>query len=195
MLALALVLVVGVVAGCGSNAASSSSSSSTAPKGATAKDAYTLAKSALSTKAPDAKLLVCQAADTISTTSTPIWEFLIGSPKTDAVWAVLVQNGKAEASDYGTADLSDAEWAQVPAESAWKVDSPAAHDAALKVYPNGAVAKYFMGFVTYIPKSAQAENTTKPMTWVVSFDPASIGNAATSTVNVDMGTGVATLPK
>jgi hypothetical protein len=195
-LALALVLAIGAIAGCSSSSSTSGSSSTATSTASSAKAAYNLAYAAVATtKAPDGKLLVCQAADTITPTSTPIWEFLIGSPKTNTVWAVLVQNGKADASEYGSADLSAAEWSAVPTSQAWKVDSPQARDAALKVYPNGKDAAYFMGFVTYIPKSAQADNTSKPMTWIVSFDPASQGTAATSTVNVDMGTGVATLPK
>jgi hypothetical protein len=194
-LALALVLAIGAIAGCTSNNKTDSSTGEASATAGSAKTAYGVAISSLSTKAPDGKLLVCQAADTITPTSTPVWEFLIGSPKTNAVWAVLVREGKAEASEYGSADLSADEWKAVPEESAWKVDSPQAYDSALKVYPNGKTADYFMGFVTYIPKSAQKENTTKPMTWIVSFDPTSKGTAATSTVNVDMGTGTATLAK
>jgi hypothetical protein len=194
-LALALVLAIGAIAGCTSSTKTGSSAGEASATAGSAKAAYAVAISSLSTKAPDGKLLVCQAADTITPTSTPIWEFLIGSPKTNAVWAVLVKDGKAEASEYGSADLDAAEWSAVPAASAWKVNSPEAYDSALKVYPNGKTADYFMGFVTYIPKSAQKDNTTKAMTWIVSFDPSSKGTAATSTVSVDMSTGTATLAK
>jgi hypothetical protein len=195
-LAVALVLAVGAIAGCSNSNSSSSTTATSNAAAGSAKAAYNVAYAAVAaTMAPDGKLLVCQAADTITPTSTPVWEFLIGSPKTNSVFAVLVKDGKAEASPYGSADLSPAEWSAVPTTQGWKVDSPQAHEAALTVYPNGKTADYFMGFVTYIPKSAQAENTSKPMTWIVSFDPASKGQAATSTVNVDMSTGAATLAK
>jgi len=193
VLALALVLAAGALAGC-SNSTPASSTSAPKPAAMTAKDAYAIAITAVATSAPDGKLLVCQAADTITATSTPIWEYLIGSPKTNKVYAVLVQNGKPQASEYGSAGLSPAEWAAVPAADAWKIDSPEAHDKALTVYPSGKTAAYFMGFVTYVPKSA-AKGASKQMTWIVSFDPASKGSETTSTVNVDMATGAASLAK
>ena len=191
VLALTLVLAAGTLAGC-----SSSSPTTSKPAGMTAKAAYSIAMTAVATTAPDGKLLVCQAADTITATSTPTWEYLIGSPKTNKVYAVLVQDGKGQASEYGSAGLSSAEWAAVPATDQWKIDSPEAHDKAVQVYPDGKDAEYFMGFVTYVPKSA-AQNASKPMTWIVSFDPASLakGHATTSTIDVDMRTGAATIPK
>jgi len=187
-LVLALVLALGALAGC--------SSSKTAPTATTssAQKAFAVAISSLSTTAPDGKLLVAQTAEAVTPTSTPSWEFLIGSPKTSLIYAVLVKDGKAQSSEYGDAGLSAAEWTAVPAPSAWKVDSAEAHDKAVAVYPNGKTAEYFMGFVTYVPKSATSPSA-KPMTWIVSFNPTSRGTAATSTVNVDMGTGAASLAK
>ena len=196
VLALALVLAAGALAGCGSPKSTASSPTAAKPAALTAKDAYAIALTAVATSAPDGKLLVCQAADTITATSSPIWEYLIGSPKSNKVFAVLVQNGKAQASEYGSAGLSPAEWSAVPSSDQWKIDSPEAHDTALKVYPTGKDAAYFMGFVTYVPKSA-AKNASPSMTWILSFDPKSLANshATTSTVNVDMRTGTATIPK
>ena len=48
-----------------------------------------------------------------------------------------------------------------------------------------------MGFVSYIPKGSAS--TTKPMTWVIAFNPDSQGNAATSTVDVNVTTGATAL--
>ena len=194
-MALAPVLAAGALAGC-SKASTTASSTSTKPAAMTAKDAYAIALTAVTTSAPDGKLLVCQAADTLTATATPIWEYLIGSPKTNKVYAVLVQNGKAQSSEYGSAGLTAAEWSAVPGMDQWTIDSPQAHDNAVKVYPTGKDAAYFMGFVTYIPKSASA-NASKPMTWIVSFDPTSLANshATTSTIQVDMRTGAASIPK
>jgi hypothetical protein len=196
VLALALVLAAGALAGCGSSNSTASSTTATKPAGLTAKAAYALAIASVATSAPDGKLLVCQAADTLTATATPVWEYLIGSPKTNKVFAVLVQNGKAQASEYGSAGLTPAEWSAVPSTDQWQVDSPQAHDNAVKVYPTGKDAAYFMGFVTYVPKSA-AKNASPSMTWIVSFDPKSLANshATTSTINVDMRTGAATIPK
>lgn len=194
VLALALVLALGALAGC-TNSQSGSSSTGTKPASTTAKDAYNIAYAAVAaTQAPDGKLLVCQAADTITATSAPIWEFLIGSPRTNVVYAVLVKDGKAQSSQYGSAGLSPTEWSAVPSIQEWKIDSPEAHDNALTVYPQGKDAAYFMGFVTYIPQSAK-NSTSKPMTWIVSFDPTTKGTAATSTVDVNMTTGAATIAK
>lgn len=185
-LALVLLLALGAIAGC--------TKSSTPTTSSSAKSAFTLAMSALSTAAPDGKLLVTQAADTLTPTSTPSWEFLVGSPKTNVIYAVTVKDGKAQFQEYGTAGLSAAEWDAVPSADAWKVDSPEARAKALTIYPNGKSANYYMGFVTYVPKSA-GDTTTKPMTWIVTFDPASQGSAPTTTVNVDVGTGAAAYAK
>ena len=192
-LALALVLAVGALAGC-SSGTSGKSNTSKPSAGMTAKEALKTAVSTLTTAAPDGKLLVAQTAGPVSSTSTPVWEFLIGSPKTDVIYAVVIQQGKGQFEEYGKANLSSAEWAQVPAVDAWKIDSDVAHDKALSVYPNGKTAAYVAGFVTYVPKSASTPGT-KAMTWTYNFDPASKGKAATSTVDVDMVTGAAALAK
>jgi hypothetical protein len=190
--ALGIVLALIALAGCSKS--QDTSSNSVKPKGMTAKQASEVAVKALATTAPDAKLLVAETAQPVSPTSTPIWEFLYGNPKTDVLYAIIVDNGKAQKQEYGKGGLSASEWAAVPNLSNWKVDSDAAYNAALKVYPNGTKAQYIPGFVTYIPKRA-GNTATKPMTWVFVFDERSKGNAATSTVNVDMATGSASLAK
>lgn len=189
-LALALVLAVAFLAGC------SGSSAPTTPKAAnlTAKQAYAIAVSTLSTVAPDGKLLVGESTQPITTTSTADWQFLVGSPKTDVIYSVFIQNGKGQFEVYGKAGLAAAEWNAVPGPDAWKIDSDVAHQKAVAVYPNGKDAAYFLGFVTYVPK-AQVKTQTQPMKWFVSFDPSSRGKEPTSTVEVDMGTGAAALSK
>ena len=173
---------------------SKTASTPTAPAQITAKQALPIAMSALATTAPDAKLLVGQSAQPITATSTPVWEFLLGSPKTDVVYAVIVMGGKGQAQEYGKAGLTADEWAKVPSVDAWKVDSDVAHQKAITVYSNGKNAAYVMGFVTYVPAKAKTPDS-KPQIWVVNFDPASIGHATTSTVDVSMTTGAASLAK
>jgi len=194
---LALVLLVGALAlaACSSSSqtsSSSSTSSTTAPTGTTAKDLLPKAMSELSTAAPDGKLLVCQSFQPITTTSTPGWEYLVGSPKSGKVYAVLIMGGKTQFMEYGTAGLSPDQWTQIPSVDEWKIDSDVAHEKALTVYPQGKNAAYYPGFVTYVPKNQQNSNNV-PMTWYVRFDPSSRGNAATDTVLVDMRTGAARL--
>ena len=195
-LALALVLAVGALAGCSSSGKSSSTagSGSSPADTITAKKTFAIAVSTLSTTAPDGKLLVAQVGGAVTPTSTPTWEFLIGSPKTDVIYAVSVSGGKGEFQEYGKAGLSAAEWAAVPTLDAWKIDSNTAHDKAVVVHPEGKSAAYIMGFITYVPKSAKG-STAKPMTWDVTFDPAAQGSAPTSTVEVDMTTGTAAFAK
>jgi hypothetical protein len=191
-LALGLVLAIGLLAGCGSS--KSAESTTVKPSGQTAKEAFKVAMSTLSTAAPDGKLLVCQTVEPITATSTPIWEYLVGSPKTDVVYAVVVTSGKGEFQEYSQAGLTAEEWKLVPSMDAWKIDSPAAVSAAIGVYPQGKTAAYVPGFVTYVPKSAETSKI-KQMKWIINFDPASKGSASTSTVEVDMSTGVAELAK
>jgi hypothetical protein len=193
-LALVLTLSVGVLAGCGSNNTTDKSSTTRPVAATTAKTALKTAISTLSTTAPDGKLLVAQTAGPVTTSSTPVWEFLIGSPKTDVIYAVVVQQGKGQFEEYGQANLTAKEWTEVPSIDAWKIDSDVAHEKAVAVYPNGKNGAYVAGFVTFIPKGAENEGT-KALTWTFNFDPATKGKAATSTVNVDMGSGQASLAK
>jgi len=191
-LAFVLVIAIGVLAGCNSGSSSSAPSKTATPTqaNATAQKALAIAMSTLSTAAPDGKLLVAQSAAPMTATSTPSWDFLIGSPKSDVIYAVEVAYGAGKFQEYGKAGLTADEWAAVPPASAWKVDSTEAHSKAIVVHPDGKSADYIMGFVTYVPKTAKSP-TAKPMTWVVSFDPQSQGKAPTSTVTVDMATGQA----
>jgi hypothetical protein len=199
-LALAIVLALGAIAGCSPSKPAESTTAQT-PVGPaaptvvlTAKQAYAVAISSLTSSMPDGKLLVAQVAAPVTATSTPVWEFLIGSPKTDKIVAVMVPNGQAQAQPYGTANLKAAEWASIPTTATWKIDSDAAIAKALALHPGGKSAGYFIGFVTYVPK-AKATPESKTMEWIVSFDPKAQGKAPTSTVDVNLTTGVAAFAK
>ena len=170
--------------------------SSTTATGDTAQGGIPAARSALSTMAPDAKLLLVQLAEPVTTTSTPVWAYLFGSPANDKTFVVYVNKGSAmPATEYGTAGLSADEWKTVPSDDTWKIDSDAAYDKALKASgAKGDPAAYFMGLQTYVPESIAASSTVKPYVWYVSFDPGSSG-ATTSTIEVNAKTGATTVAK
>jgi hypothetical protein len=174
----------GALAGC-----KSGSKAATPTAGTTAKGDLKLAESALSTTAPDAKLLIVQTASVVTTDTTPVWQYLFGSPTSNKLFAVTVRDGKAESVEYGAVSMGADEWKAVPSTSEWKIDSNTAHEKALTVYKNGTpTTAYLMGMVTYVPKSATTA-TNRPMVWDVTFDPASRGDAPTSTINVSATTG------
>jgi hypothetical protein len=191
-LALSLVLalaLVTVLAGCGKKAAD------TPATGPTAKGSLSAAESALSTMAPDAKLLLVQTAESVTPTATPVWGYLFGSPGSSKTYSVYVRDGEVlQASEYGQVQLDKTEWAAVPGIDDWKIDSDEAYDKALKA--SGAAAEsasYYMGFVTYMPKS-ESTSTVKPFIWNVMFDPATSG-VTSGTVEVNATTGATTGPK
>lgn len=157
-----------------------------------AKAGLAIAESALSTMAPDAKLLVVETAEGVTPTSTPVWAYLFGSPESDKTFVVYVTDGKAmNAAEYGTAGLSDAEWEEVPGTADWKIDADEAYEKALEISgADGEPAAYYMGFQTYVPEAFAASSTVAAFTWYVSFDPGESG-ASTGTVAVDAKTGEA----
>lgn len=175
------------LAGCGKK------SETVSTKG-TAKTTLDAARSALSTMAPDAKLLVVQTATSTTPTATPIWAYLFGSSKDDKVYVVYVQNGKAmPASEYGTAGLSAAEWKQIPDTTDWKIDSNEAYKKALAASgAKGDPASYMMGFTTYVPKSSGS--SIKAFVWNVVFEPGKSG-ATTATIDVNATTGATSIEK
>ena len=193
--ALAILLALtlaGLLTGCNKKA-----SSSTAPAGATAMSNVKIAQSALSTTAPDAKLLLVQTANVVTTTSTPVWQYLFGSPKNGSIFAVTVKDGKVAATQpYGSAGMAAAEWKAVPDASEWKIDSDAALKSALAFNKaNNDKMPWAMGFVTYVPKSAATSATIDAFTWSVSFDPQGTLGKPTASINVDAKTGVASASK
>jgi len=183
VLALALMLSVALV-GC------NQTTEKKAESGNTAMDNMEVAKSSLSTTAPDAKLLLVQTANVVTATSTPVWQYLFGSPKDGTIVAVTVEKGKVTATQpYGSAGMDDAEWKLIPDSSDWKIDSDAAFEAALKTDKKATdKTPWAMGFVTYIPKSAASSTTIDPFVWSVALDPQ---GTTPSTVDVDAKTGEA----
>ena len=82
-LVIVLVLVL-VAAGCGKKA------NTPVKSGPTALGSLAGARSALSTMAPDAKLLVVQTAQAVTSTGTPVWAYLFGSPSSDKTFVVYL---------------------------------------------------------------------------------------------------------
>lgn len=154
--------------------------------------AAAVAFSTLSTAAPDGIIMVAQTMQAYSPTATPAWQFLVGSPKSNSVFNVLVVDGQGKFQPVGSVSFSPAQWEQVPRFSAWKLDSDIAREKAIAVYPKGAKENYTVGMLAYRPVSG-SDSTARPLQWRVTFDPAKRGNAATSTVLVDMATGAASL--
>ena len=186
MILLALALLV---AGCGSK-----SSGSTVEPGPTALGSLPAARSALSTMAPDAKLLVVQSAQAVTPTGTPVWAYLFGSPSNDKTFVVYMTGGQSMgAQEYATAGLSADEWKKVPGTDDWTVDSDTAYTKALaESGAKGDPAAYMMGLLTY--KSAEDTSTIKPFVWQVFFDPGKSG-ATTGAIEVDAKTGAASVAK
>lgn len=171
------------VSGCGSKEATPKTSGS-------AKGAITIARSALSTMAPDAKLLLVQTATATKPSAAPVWAYLFGSPETDKTYVVYVENGKAmPASEYGTAGLEASEWSSVPGIDAWKIDSDEAYTKALAASgAKGDPEAYDMGLLTYVPPSANTSTTSEAFMWYVQFVPGTSG-ATDGTVQVNAKTG------
>ncbi len=186
VIAIALILST---AGCGNK-----SSGTKIASGPTALGGLAAAESALSTTAPDAKLLVVQTAQGVTPTGTPVWGYLFGSPSSDKTYVVYVTNGESMGSqEYGQAGLSADDWKKVPTTESWKVDSDEAYTKALAVSgAKGDPAAYMMGIMTF--KSAEDTSAVKPLVWQVGFDPGTSG-ATTSTIEVDANSGKATVLK
>lgn len=158
----------------------------------TAMGSYSVAQSVLATTAPDARLLVCQMLESVSTTGTPYWAYLFGSPATDMGYLVYASAGSVMTwSQYGSLGLSADEWAKVPSLDDWKVDSDAAYSKALGASgATGTPLGYFMGLVTY--KAAEDTSTIKPFEWNVWLDPGTSG-ATQNLILVDAKTGKTTV--
>lgn len=187
---LAVAMLALTLVGCGDKPAEEPAAAAS-----TAKASFEIARSSLETTAPDAKLLVVQTAQSTTPTSSPVWAYLFGSPKTSKTYLVYVADGKSMgASEYGTADLTEKDWAQVPDTTSWKTDSDAAYKAALEVSgASGAPASYSMGFQTFVPPGAGAD-AGDAFVWYVVFEPGA-SDATTATVEVDVETGKATVAK
>lgn len=192
-LALILVLLAGSLAACnsGSDSKASLKQATEVPDTGLAKTAAATALETINAKHPGVKLLYGQMVAPTNATSTPMWQFLVGSPDDNSVYSTMVGNGKARWQSYGSVKMSKAEWSKVPTTTVWKIDSDVALKKALELFPNGKKGTYFASFMTYLPDAA-TDRSAKPMQWMINFDPSiSRGSAPTSTVMVDMVTGKA----
>ena len=151
-----------------------------------------VARSALSTTAPDAKLLLVQTATSATPTSSPVWAYLFGSPSTDVIYLVYAADGSVMSTqEYGTAGLTAEQWAEVPEDIAWAIDSDEAYTNALEVSgAEGDPAAYMMGIMSYKP--ADDTSTVEPNVWNVWYDPGTSG-ATTSLILVDAESGDASI--
>lgn len=179
-----------VLTACGGEEPAKTETTAPAPAGATALASITAAESALSTMAPDARLLIVQTAEVVTATSTPVWAYLFGSPESDMSYLVYVVDGEAmPASEYGEAGLSEKQWAEVPDTNTWEIDSDAAYEKALAVSGStGTPAGWFMGFQTYVPETEDDAVTSKALTWYVNFFSAD-GAVSGDTIEVDANSG------
>jgi hypothetical protein len=188
--ALALVMVavfsLALLGGCSSPEDSATSSTTTVL------GSLPVARSALSTAAPDAKLLLVQTATSATPTATPVWAYLFGSPSTDVIYLVYTADGAVMSmQEYGTAGLSAEQWAEVPEDVAWAIDSDEAYASALEVSgAEGDPAAYMMGIMSY--KAADDTSTVEPNVWNVWYDPGTSG-ATTSLILVDAESGDASI--
>jgi len=182
--ALAAIVTAGLL-GCGGG-------SDTPSSGPTALGSLSAAQSALATMAPDAKLLVVQTASSVTPTGTPVWAYLFGDPETDKTYIVYVSDAQSMgAQEYGTAGLSESDWADVPDSYDWKIDSDEAYASALEVSgAEGDPLAYMMGIMTF--KSSEDTSTVKPLVWNVWFNPGESG-ATENAIEVDANSGKASV--
>lgn len=184
LLALCLIVAVALV-GCGGKKEPKAAQSSS---GATALGTLQSARSALSTMAPDAKLLVVQTAQTVTATGTPVWGYIFGSPSTDKTYLVYATGGRTMGvQEYGTAGLKKDDWSKVPSTYDWKYDSDDAYKKALETTDaTGTPTGWGMGLVTYKPVESTA--TIEALVWNVWF-AGGVGDASSAPIEVDAQTG------
>lgn len=189
--ALAAAILVGVLYFTGSGKLGSSGGTVSGGT-STALGTLSAAESALTTTAPDAKLLMVQTLTSVPTTGTPQWAYLFGSPSSDKGYVVYASDGKVMTTmEYGAMGFSADEWKNVPDIGSWKIDSDKAYSKALAVSgAKGTPAAYFMGLITY--KSTEDTSSVQPFEWNVWFDSGSSG-ATSNRITVDAKSGKATV--
>ncbi len=193
MILVVAVALASVLSGCGAD-----SKTADAPplgtKDLTALQALKVAQDSIESVAPDARVLIVTTTRVVEPTATPEWQFLLGSPASNMTYAVVVTEGQAMASPYTTSTLSADEWAALPSGEDIKVDSDEARSKALKAYPDGTDDVYVINLLAGAP-GVPTSSLTKPMTWVVMFDPTRASGDQTSTVEIDATTGKVTVPR
>jgi len=183
---LALALGTAPLPGCAKKAAVTS--------GPTALANLSVARSALSTIAPDAKLMSVNTYMRTVPGVAPAWIFTFGSPSGNDLFRVFAAGGKLIfVQKAGGVGLAESAWSSIPGTDIWKIDSDAAYTKALAASgARGTPATYGMGFETI--KSSMDASAAAPMVWRVTLTPAT-GGAATATVDVNATTGAATVVK
>jgi hypothetical protein len=186
MLAVALALAAALLPGC----------ATTLPvkMGPTALENLSVARSALSTTAPDAKLMSVRTYQPTAAAEPPAWIFLFGSPAMNTLFRVYVTNGKLVfVQNAGGVGLASSAWASVPGTDVWTVDSDAAYARAVAASKAGGTpASYVMGFETI--KSSMDASAPQPYVWRVTLYSGAT-NTTMSTVDVNATTGAASIVK
>lgn len=187
--AAALLTVAAVLAACGTTAAEKPAAASSS----TARGGLEVASATLSTTAPDARLLLVQTVQPATETSGPVWGYLFGSQANDTTYLVYLQDGELiQVQEYGQVGLSPEQWAEVPGDDAWPIDSDQALDAVVKALgATSTPTAYVMGMQTYVPETTQTA-AAKALTWYVSFEDQMLSGDASGTIMVDAKTGKVT---
>lgn len=183
ILALSTIALLFTLAACGEKAEETKD---------TASSNLSTAESALTTMAPDARLLVVGGDVTPASGTAPVWTYLFGAPDTGLMYSVSISNGNSMgATDLGTSPLTEDEWDAVPANGSWELDSDAALEKALAFAGlEEPPATYSMLLNSYIPEASVSERPTEAMVWYVSFGADDSGEAG-RVVAVDATTGEA----
>lgn len=158
----------------------------------TASSNLSTAESALTTMAPDARLLVVGGDVTPASGTTPVWTYLFGAPDTGQMYSVSISNGNSMgATDIGVSPLAEDEWDAVPANGSWTLDSDEALEKALEFAGlEEAPSTYSMLLNSYVPEASVSERPAEAMVWYVSFGADESGEAG-RVVAIDATTGEA----
>lgn len=187
--AAAMLTISVVLAACGTTAAEKPAAS-----GPTARGGLGVARAALSTAAPDAKLLLVQTVQPATETSGPVWGYLYGSQQADTTYLVYVQDGELiQVQKYGQVGLSAQQWAEVPGDDDWSIDSDQAVKAAAQALgATSTPGAFLMGMQTYVPETTATAQVAKPLTWYISLPSAMMSGDVSGTIMVDAKTGEVT---
>lgn len=159
----------------------------------TAKKALDTARAAAKEKASDAKLLVVQTAQPAKPGEAPMWGYVFGSPSQNKTYMIYIHQGKAMPSEKtGEAGLTKEQWAKIPGDDAWPIDSDKAYEAALRA--SGSQwdpDEYSMALQTIVKKPDPGAAFGEALKWYVTFD---FGAAmeTTAPIAVDAKTGEVT---
>ena len=161
----------------------------------TALQSLPVARSALATTVPDARLYTVQTLQPVTATATPEWQFVFVSPSTGKEYAVYVAHGTSSPpQESQSSGLRSSESSALPKTTdAWKIDSDTAYAKALGAIAAQASGRTgYLGMETY--RAIDDTSTVKPFVWRVHLYPAT-SNATTRTLDVNATTGAVTVIK